>query len=84
MYTNHSGYDLQMLQAAADVLNFDYEIFNPEDQQWGQLERNESGIRWNGVMGGVATGEFDSILGMIYSDARLRVQSVITFIELLG
>ena len=71
MYVNHTGFELSMLEAAKEMMNFTYEIMNPKDLQWGALDAE--GVQWSGIINGLAEGNIDFSLSNIITDTRLRV-----------
>jgi hypothetical protein len=70
MYINRRGYEIDMLNAAAEVMNFNYDITNPEDHSFGSVVNGT----WNGQIGQVANGHVDFIIGVfVITLDRLKV-----------
>ena len=42
-YEGHYGYEIEMMEEAGRVLNFEYAVTNPPDQGWGIIQED---YRW--------------------------------------
>ena len=70
-YENYSGFEISMINAIAETLKFKYEIKNPPDESYGQL--NDEGI-WQGLNSMVINGsDADICLGFIMEYTQNQV-----------
>ena len=61
-YEGHYGYEIEMMEEARRVLNFEYAVTNPPDQGWGIVQED---YRWSGMVGEVAYGRADIAISCI-------------------
>ena len=47
-YTNYRGYEIDLIKSMARLLNFTYDLTNPEDGSWGHI--NPETGNWNGLI----------------------------------
>ncbi|XP_050707983.1 probable glutamate receptor [Eriocheir sinensis] len=59
--------DFRILDTAASLLNFTYEVWAPRDDKWGALVLGGS---WNGIVGELLRGEADLSLRLFWSADR--------------
>ena len=62
---------MDILNEMSKMLNFTYNMTNPADFEWGAPTKNST---FTGMMGGIASGDYDFILGSLISDTRLQVR----------
>ena len=56
-YKDYWGYEIKMMEELVKRLDFTYEIINPPDRAWGNI--NETG-QWSGLSGMSSRGDADS------------------------
>jgi hypothetical protein len=47
-YTNYRGYEIELINSISGLLNFRYELVNPEDGHWGKIVSETAD--WNGLI----------------------------------
>ena len=76
-YEGHYGYEIEMMEEARKILNFEYAVTNPPDQGWGIIQED---YRWSGMVGEVGYGRadiairFDTARSFLYTSTHLRVR----------
>ena len=61
-FRNHFGFEFDMLENAAQSLNFTFTIENSPDMKWLGLDQNAS---WNGLMGQASKNIVDFSIGAL-------------------
>ena len=79
MYRNFWGYEIDMMNNAAKILNFTYAIENSPDGLWGSIESDGN---WNGLVYHVSQDSADIIISAIFisygrQSVRIRKQDMI-------
>ncbi len=70
-YRNYWGYEIDLLEATAKILNFSYTIVNPADGKWGHIEADGT---WSGLVAEAANGNVDFVICdvfIVYSRAQV-------------
>ena len=62
-FQNYWGYEIEMIKTVAQSLNFTYELENPIDEMWGNIEPDGS---WNGMINQVSKGDYDIAMSDIF------------------
>lgn len=72
-YRNYWGYEIDLLELTARVLNFQYTLVNPADGKWGHIEVDGT---WSGLVAEAATGSVDFVVSdMFIVYGRVQVSS---------
>ncbi|XP_059088023.1 glutamate receptor ionotropic, NMDA 2D-like isoform X1 [Tigriopus californicus] len=58
-YRNYWGYEIDLLEFTARVLNFQYTLVNPADGNWGHIEMDGT---WSGLVAEAAMGSVDFVI----------------------
>ena len=75
-YKNYWGFEIEILQSIAQVLNFTYTFYNPTEIIWGHI--SEDG-KWEGVVNLTAKNTVDFVICAILQEhARMQVIEALT------
>ena len=77
-YRNYWGYEIDLLVAMSETLNFTYTIVNPEDGKWGHIEADGT---WSGLVAEAAFARVDFVICdifLVYSRWQVTFQGQFT------